>query len=245
MIDVVIALEELLLQMGIKAALDASDDCRAVGTVGNVNHVDQEVRRMGPNVLLLDVHFQRRDRDLIPRLVRNHPGLKVLVLVDHSDEECSIRALLADPAGFRFSEEALEHLDECCLTSLRSSARGCVPRTIDPPHLLHAIRTIAGGEIAAAPWLSALVSGGGSSVRIGGPAPISARELEVIALVADGKGNKEIARALGIREQTVKNHLASIMTKLGVKSRLEVGLHAVRKNLGQPASLSGEAPRKG
>ena len=68
------------------------------------------------------------------------------------------------------------------------------------------------------------------------PAPISARELEVIGLVADGKGNKEIGKLLGIREQTVKNHLASIMQKLGVRSRLEVGIQAVRQNLSSQES---------
>jgi two-component system nitrate/nitrite response regulator NarL len=60
--------------------------------------------------------------------------------------------------------------------------------------------------------------------------------LEVIGLVANGKGNKEIAKILGIREQTVKNHVASIMPKLGAKSRLEVGVHAVRQNLASQRS---------
>jgi DNA-binding NarL/FixJ family response regulator len=151
--------------------------------------------------------------------------------VEHSDEECAIRSLLADPQATRFSEEALEHLDECCLTSLRSAARGCVPRTADPAKLLYAVRTVAAGEIAAAPWLSAILKPGTGVPQVGAPTPISSRELEVISLVAGGAGNKEIAKKLGIREQTVKNHLASIMHKLGLKSRLEVGLHAVRQNL--------------
>jgi predicted transcriptional regulator len=65
--------------------------------------------------------------------------------------------------------------------------------------------------------------------------------LEGISLVAEGKGNKGIAHELGIQEQTVKNHLASIMLKLGVKSRLAVGLHAVRQNL----AAENKAPAKG
>jgi DNA-binding NarL/FixJ family response regulator len=60
----------------------------------------------------------------------------------------------------------------------------------------------------------------------------------VISLVADGRGNKEIAKELGRREQTVKNHLASIMQKMGAKSRLEVGLHAVRQNLASQGGKS-------
>lgn len=231
MIEVVVALEEPFLRLGIKAVLDDADDCTVLGTVGALEEVEEEVGRLGPRVLVLDVQFQKADRQIIPRMVGAHPDLKVLVMVEHSDEECSIRALLADPQAARFSEDALENLDECCLTSLRSAARGCLARTADPARLLHAVRTVAAGEIAAAPWLTAIINTGSSGPKADGPAPISARELEVIGLVADGKGNKEIARLLGIREQTVKNHVASVMQKLGAKSRLEVGVHAVRQNL--------------
>jgi DNA-binding NarL/FixJ family response regulator len=236
MIEVVIAMEEHLLRLGAKAVLEEAEDCTVVGVVSDREAIGEEIRRKNPTVLLMDSEFQKEDRQIIPRLVEEHPNLKVLVFVEHTDEECSIRALLADPKAAGFSEEALEHLDECCLTSLRSSARGCVPRGSQPEHLLHAVRTVAAGEIAAAPWLSAILKPGSGSVRPDAPGPISARELDVIGLVAEGKGNKEIARVLGIREQTVKNHLASIMQKLGAKSRLEVGIHAVRQNLASQES---------
>jgi len=231
MISVLVALDEHLQRLGMKAALDEADDCQVVGMVGELDRIEEEVRRLEPRVLVMDVRYQRQDRHMIPRLTGQHPDLKVLVMVEHSDEECSIRALLADPRAARFSEEALEHLDECCLTSLRSSARGCVPRTADPAKVVQAVRTVAAGEIAAAPWLTAIITPGSPIPRPDAPSPISARELDVIGLVAKGKGNKEIARELGIREQTVKNHLASIMQKLGLKSRLEVGIHAVKQNL--------------
>ena len=231
MINVVVALEEHLQRLGMKAALDETDDCQVVGLVGEIGEIEAEVQRLEPHVLIMDAEFQRRDRQIIPRLTERHPDLKVLVMVEHSDEECSIRALLADPKAARFSEEALEHLDECCLTSRRSSARGCVARTADPVKLVQAVRTVAAGEIAAAPWLTAILTPGSGTLKPDAPSPISARELEVIGLVAEGRGNKEIAKKLGIREQTVKNHLASIMQKLGVKSRLEVGIQAVKQNL--------------
>jgi len=231
MIDIVIALEEHLLRLGTKAVLDEVEDFTVVGMAGEREAMVEEVRRTSPGVLIMDAQVQKEDRQIIPRLVTEHPPLKVLVFVEHTDEECSIRALLADPYAARFSEEALEHLDECCLTSLRSSARGCIPRKAEPGKLIHAVRTVAAGEIAAAPWLTAILSPGGTTVKPGSPGPISARELEVIGLVAEGKGNKEIAKSLGIREQTVKNHVANIMQKMGAKSRLEVGIKSVRQNL--------------
>jgi len=229
MIQVVVALKEPLLRLGTRAALDEAEGCEVTGSVGTVAEVEDAVGRLNPQVLVMDAGFQMEDRGIISRLVATHPDLKVLVVVEHSDEECSLRALLADPQAARFSEDALEHLDECCLTSLRASARGCVARTAEPDRLVHAVKTVAAGEIAAAPWLSAILTSGSPGSTA--PPPISARELDVIRLVADGKGNKEIARLLGIREQTVKNHLASIMNKLGAKSRLEVGVSAVRQNL--------------
>jgi len=240
MIEVLIALEEPLLQVGVEAVLDECAECNVAGTVGSLEKVEAAAERMKPDVVLLDVHFQKQDRGLIPRLVSQDPEVKVIVLVDHSDEECAIRHLLSDPEAAHFSEEALEHLDECCLTSLRSSARGCVPRTSDPNKLIQAVRTVAAGEIAAAPWLTAIVTRGSGAPRSRGPAPISVRELEVIKLLAKGMANKEIAKALQIREQTVKNHVTSIMNKLGAKSRLEVGIQAVKRNLTSQDDLGPE-----
>ncbi|MGD2122552.1 MAG: response regulator transcription factor [Gemmatimonadota bacterium] len=245
MIEVLIALEEPLLQVGVEAVLDECPECHVAGTVGSLEEVEASVQRHKPDVVLLDVQFQKGDRELIPRLVDRDPDVKVIVLVEHSDEECAIRALLSDPEAARFSEEALENLDECCLTSLRSSARGCVPRTADPSRLIQAVRTVAAGEIAAAPWLTAIVNRGVGPRALRGPAPISVRELDVIRRLAEGMGNKEIAKSLGIKEQTVKNHVANIMQKLGAKSRLEVGIQAVKRNLASsaPPSASSSADR--
>jgi DNA-binding NarL/FixJ family response regulator len=241
MIEVLIALEEPILQVGVEAVLDECAECNVAGTVGSMDKVEETAERLKPDVVVLDVHFQKQDRELIPRLVDQDPDVKVIVLVEHSDEECAIRALLADPEAARFSDDALEHLDECCLTSLRSSARGCVPRTSDPNKLVQAVRTVAAGEIAAAPWLTALVTSTTTSPRVRGPQPISVRELEVIKLLAKGMGNKEIAKALSIREQTVKNHVTNIMQKLGAKSRLEVGIQAVKRNLASEDHLPEDA----
>jgi DNA-binding NarL/FixJ family response regulator len=204
-----------------------------VEKVGAVSELFEAVEGHRPDVVLMDVAFQRERQDIIPALLERRPELSVLVMVDHDDDECALRAALTRPEPVRFSEEALDHLGECCLVTLRSQGRGCVPRGSDPERLLGAIRTVAGGEVAAGPWLDAVLpqtmtggNGVGSTRR-----PISVRELEVMELVADGKGNKEIAKELGIREQTVKNHLGNVMQKLGLKSRLEVALFAVKLHL--------------
>jgi DNA-binding NarL/FixJ family response regulator len=93
---------------------------------------------------------------------------------------------------------------------------------------------VASGEIAAGPWLDAIVQARANeapSFSQDGPNRISARELEIITLVARGLENKEIAQHLGIREQTVKNHLGRVMRKVGVRNRQELALFAVKQHL--------------
>ena len=85
MIEVVVALEEHLLRLGTKAALDEAEDCTVVGMVDRVEGIEEEVRRTSPKVLIMDAEFQREDRQVIPRMVAEHPELKVLVVVEHSE----------------------------------------------------------------------------------------------------------------------------------------------------------------
>jgi len=190
------------------------------------------VAETDPDVLILDVNYRRADDSLLPDLADQNPSCKVLVHVAHSSLECALRHLLEMGDRAHLSDDAVRRLDECCLTSLRVGARGCLPKAIDPESLLRSVRSVAAGEVVAAPWLTAVARmSASSSPSERAKRAITPRELEVIALLAEGLGNKQIARRLGIREQTVKNHVTRAMEKLGVTSRLEVGLMASRMNL--------------
>lgn len=126
----------------------------------------------------------------------------------------------------------MARLDDCCLTSLRRSALGCVARGSTPESVVGAVLAVGRGEVVAAPWLASLAKAvHGPTSRAGDDTPISVRELEVMALLAKGLSNKEIARRLGLREQTVKNHVTRTMQKLGAENRTEVGLLAARHKL--------------
>jgi DNA-binding NarL/FixJ family response regulator len=195
-----------------------------------VDAVRDAVSRLSPDVVLLDVEFRRSDESLIPELSRKHPASRVIVLVDHGEDECALRSLLAASRG-RLSQDAVALLDDCCLVSLRSSALGCLPKGSDPERVLAAVRTVVSGEIVAAPWLAVAVQADQRDKTVpvwSREQPITGRELEVIAAVAEGLSNKDVAERLGIKEQTVKNHLGRIMRKLGLNSRLEIGLFAAR-----------------
>ena len=231
---IVVAVELPLIRAGVQSLIDQQSDLQVVATIERLEDVLPECERLEPDLVILDTNFHRRKLTLIDDIHAHVPEAGVLVLVNHSDEECVIRAMLSNPESVKLSGAALDQLNECCLLALRSSARGCVPKTSGEDRLLSAIRTVASGEIAAGPWLDAIVQARASeapSFSQDGPNRISARELEIITLVARGLENKEIAQHLGIREQTVKNHLGRVMRKVDVRNRQELALFAVKQHL--------------
>ena len=231
---VLVAVENPIMRAGLVAILAKAEGLRPVGNAATVEEVREGVAELSPDVLLLDIALRRADESLVPELAEAHPGTRTLVLNDHSEDQCALRYFLSEGGRTRLSAEAIEILDDCCLVSLRASAWGCLSSTADPDRIVKAIRTVAAGEIAAAPWLTGFLNHDRGRSRGPKPTerqPVTARELEVIAMVSEGHSNKEVARRLGIHEQTVKNHLTKITKKLGVSSRLEIGLEAVKRNL--------------
>jgi NarL family two-component system response regulator LiaR len=109
--------------------------------------------------------------------------------------------------------------------------RGCVPQDADPEAVVRSVVAASKGEIAAAPWVEALVGSQMNAKGGGVSGAITPRELEVMALLAKGRGNKQIAKDLEISLQTAKNHVARVMDKLGMGSRLEVGILAAKLNV--------------
>jgi DNA-binding NarL/FixJ family response regulator len=228
---VLVAVSDPIVGIGLETVLADAPETIPVGRVGGLAAVRPEVERLRPQVVLLDVAFRRADATLVPALTQL--GARVIVLVDHPESECAFHQLATATGGRRLSPEALEMLDDCCLVSLRASAFGCLPRGASPDRLLAAIRTVQSGDIAAAPWLRETLQRAAAPRTVGPRVvrPITRRELEVITLIAEGLGNREIAARLGIREQTVKNHVNRIMTKLGARRRVEIGLFSLKHHL--------------
>jgi DNA-binding NarL/FixJ family response regulator len=234
MTTVLIAVEEPLVQIGIRVTIEESPDFEAAGIVSEGTEVPAAVADLQPDILLLDSHFQQRDDRLVPQITGDHPECKLLVLVDHTDDACTLRYLLSVQGEHRPTEDALKAMKECCLLALRQSARGCLPKQSGPDRLLTALRAVAAGEVWVGPalaehwldwWRDKSPRGSGSDHRL------TVREIEVIGLVVDGLSNREIGKSLGVQEQTVKNHVARIMDKLNVRNRVELALKAVRDNI--------------
>ena len=231
-IRVLIALAVPFLRAGVRQTILEQSDMRVVGEVSDFDDVIPSVMELAPDIVVLDTDFQRRAPGFVQRVHDCRPATGVLVMVNHSDEECVIRSMLADPDGPQFSDDAVAKLNECCLMALRSSARGCVPKVADPDRLVRSIRTVSSGGLAAGSWLGSMVG------RLAEAPPsegrVTGRELDIISLVARGMENKEIAAELDIAEQTVKNHLSRVMKKLGLRNRQEVAMFAMRVHLDPP-----------
>jgi DNA-binding NarL/FixJ family response regulator len=232
-IRVQVAVKDVVAATGLRTILSEADGIECLPLPESLDDIRALVARVRPDVLLMDVSLRRADDRLLPDLAEAHPGTRVLVYVDHSPLDCALRHLLELGERARLSTEAMARLDDCCLTSLRQRAQGCLGTGVGPDVVVQSVRTVHAGEVAAAPWLSVLAGMVNNAHGAQGqePSPISVRELEVMTLLAKGLSNRQIAERLGIREQTVKNHVTRTMEKLGVSNRLEVGLLAARHNL--------------
>ena len=123
--------------------------------------------------------------------------------------------------------------DELLLAGLRAGAKGYLLKDVSLSELVRAIRTVAGGGTAVQPIVSERVVRGLEAVhsdfpRLDPADPLTDREIEVLRLMTGGYSNREIARALNVVEGTVKNHVSSILSKLGVRDRTRAVLQGVR-----------------
>ena len=232
MTSVLIALGEPFLRIGVEATLERSEDFEVAGQVEDVTGVRPAIEKLEPDVLILDEHFRRQDQRLILGLAKTHPDCPVVVMVDHTDEQCTLRSLLTGPRDHWPDDSVLKQVQECCILALRQSARGCVPKASTPDRLVSALKAVVAGEVWCGPGLATYFRDTiGDAGEEESHHRLTARELEVIALLVDCLGNREIGQRLNLSEQTVKNHIARIMGKLDVRNRVELALYAVRERL--------------
>ncbi|MDP9112913.1 MAG: response regulator transcription factor [Acidobacteriota bacterium] len=224
---IVVADDHPIVRDGLKKLLLLEDDFDVVGEAGDGREVLEKVRELDPDVLLLDLRMPNLD------------GLGALQALQQVNQRTRVIILTA-------SEDKNEFVQ-----AMKLGCSGIVLKQTAPDLIVKSIRKVHSGEI----WLdshttaavmrqfsTALEGGGNSSASGGGKgrerSPLSAREREIVALVAQGYKNKEMAEKMFISEQTVKNHLHNIFDKLGVSDRLELALYAIHKGL----HLNGEQP---
>ncbi len=226
-VRIVIADDHPIVRDGLKKLLLLEDDFDVVGEAGDGREVLEKVRELDPDVLLLDLRMPNLD------------GLGALQALQQVNQRTRVIILTA-------SEDKNEFVQ-----AMKLGCSGIVLKQTAPDLIVKSIRKVHSGEI----WLdshttaavmrqfsTALEGGGHPSASGTGKgrerSPLSAREREIVALVAQGYKNKEMAEKMFISEQTVKNHLHNIFDKLGVSDRLELALYAIHKGL----HLNGEQP---
>ncbi|MEU4830567.1 response regulator transcription factor [Streptosporangium sp. NPDC023615] len=224
MIRVLIADDHPVVRQGLRTFLDLQDDLDVVGEAADGAEAVALVESLAPDVLLLDLRMPVLD-GLGALLSLAERGLSPRVLVLTS---------VGDPGGVA--------------PAMRAGAAGFLYKDVEPAALVQAIRAVHGGQVLlAAEAAEAMLSGAGPSAasrtgppdgrdgqegRQGGPvAPLTDREREVLALIASGRSNREIARRLSVAEKTVKTHVSNVLMKLGVQDRTQAALYAVRNGL--------------
>lgn len=200
MTTVLLADDHQLVRAGLGALVDSADDLDVVAQVADGREALEAARSLRPDVVLMDLSMPVMDGVEATRLLSVElPETRVVVLTSFSDKGRVSEALEAGAIGYLLKDCEPAEL----LAAIRAAARGHAP--IDS-RVAHAL--LPGREPD-------------------GPAhDLSPRELEVLALVADGLANKQIARRLGITERTVKAHVGSVFRRIGVGDRTSAALWA-------------------
>ena len=218
MIRVVLVDDQVLVRAGFRVLLQAEDGIDVVGEAGDGEAAVDVVRAMQPDVVLMDIRMPQLD------------GLE------------ATRRIVADPvlADVRVLILTTFELDEYVFDALRAGASGFLLKDTEPVDLLRAIRVVAGGEALLAPSITRrLISEfvARPERRIAAPdglAVLTDREREVVALVAGGLSNEEIADTLVISPATARTHVSRSMVKVGARDRAQLVVLAYESGLVAP-----------
>ena len=210
MIRVFLVEDQALVREGIQSLLGFDRGITVVGSAADGEEAIAAIPPSAPDVVLLDMRLPRLSGlDVLRQLAERNELPPTIILTTFDDEEI-------------------------VLDGLRAGARGYLLKDVSLSELVDAIRAVAAGGTAIKPIISARVLRGleGAAAEFPHMEPpdrLTEREVEVLRLMTGGYSNREIARALQVTEGTVKNHVSSILSKLGVRDRTRAVLQAVRE----------------
>ncbi|MFI1967502.1 DNA-binding response regulator [Streptomyces cinnamoneus] len=209
-IKVLLVDDHQVVRRGLRTFLEVQDDIEVVGEAADGAEGVERAEELRPDVVLMDVKMPGMDGvEALRRLRELASPARVLIVTSFTEQRTVIPALRAGAAGYVYKD-------------------------VDPDALAGAIRSVHAGHVllqaeVADALLSQEESGAGGQGR--GNA-LTDREREVLALIADGRSNREIARALVLSEKTVKTHVSNILMKLDLADRTQAALWAVRQGIG-------------
>ena len=226
MIRILLVDDQALVRAGFRMILDAESEMEVVGEASDGREAVDQVRSLRPDIVLMDIRMPELD------------GLEATR---------RILSMSSDGDGPKILMLTTFDLDEYVYEALRAGASGFLLKDTPPEQLVSAIRVIADGEALLSPSITRRVIS--EFVKGAGPKPqqqfprlqeLTARELEVMKLVARGLSNAEIAKELFVSETTVKTHVARVLMKLHLRDRVQVVVLAYEAGVVQPGDQSGD-----
>ena len=217
-IRVLVSDDQRLVRDGIASLLSIQEGIEIVGTASNGEEAVEKALALKPDVALMDIRMPVMDGvEAARRIRRELPGCQVLMLTTFDDEEYVKEALKAGACGYLLKDIPAHDL----ASAIKAAHKGIYQ--LDPG--------VAGKMLLA-------LSGAGEKARNEPEASatvvsteLSAREVEVLRLIARGASNKEIAEQLVISEGTVKNHISNILNRLGLRDRTQAAIYAREEGL--------------
>jgi DNA-binding NarL/FixJ family response regulator len=200
-----------VVRQGLRVLLEVHDGIDVTGEAADGEEALAQAAALIPDVILLDLKLPGMDGIAVLRALRDRGvASRILVLTSGND-----------PAQVGLA--------------LRSGASGFLYKDVDPDALIRAIRAVNDGNTLLAPAAagSLVPSSWAGPGRPAGWGALTAREREVLAEIARGLSNREIARRLHVSEKTVKTHVSSVLAKLGVQDRTQAAVYAVRNAGGE------------
>jgi DNA-binding NarL/FixJ family response regulator len=216
--------DQALIRAGFRMILDAEEDIEVVGECADGTQAVDSVRRLKPDVVLMDIRMPEMD------------GIEATRLIAGGDGAGAPRVLMLTTFD----------LDEYVYDALRAGASGFLLKDVPAEQLVDGIRVIAQGDALLAPSVTKRLIqefSRGAATQRSAPASLeelTPRELEVFKLIARGMSNAEIAVELVVSETTVKTHVARVLMKLGVRDRVQAVVLAYESGVVAPGATSSE-----
>lgn len=220
-ITVLLVDDQSLLRMGFRMVLEAEEDISVVGEAADGDAAIRMVGALQPDVVLMDVRMPGVNGiEATQEIITAHPSTRVLILTTFD-------------------------LDEYAFDGLRAGASGFLLKDTPPAELLHAIRTIHSGEAVVSARITqrmlelfatslpeSRIDEQGSNAAV---ADLTEREQDVLLALAQGRSNTEIATDLFVSEATVKTHVGKVLSKLGLRDRVQAVIFAYENGIVHPA----------
>jgi len=209
--DILLVDDHEVVRLGLKSLLEHNDQFEVVAEAGTAKEAVAQVEKYHPDVVLMDIRLPGSSGiEACEEITKRWPDVRVVILTSYAEDEMLFSAIRAGASGYVLKQIGAEGL----ITAIEAACRG--EALLDPAvtqRVFQEVRRAVKEEEAAA------------------FANLSQQEKHVLALVSEGKTNREIASALYLGEWTVRNYVSSILSKLGVSNRAEAAAYAVEHNL--------------